>query len=316
MTSPELNHPRHPLPPESLYDLRELVAFMGANRGQYKLGAKSYAALVKLVNQPKTAAFSSINQLAEQVGVNASTLTRLATRLGYKGFNDLQHVFRQHMATENHFYSSRVEQLISTSPNNSQAGSLELINQVAGDEAVNIKTMINQLDPASIDKTIHLLSRARSVRTYAQRQFYGLAAFFSYCMGLIREDVSVLGESGHGVPHALAQLNHQDVIIVFGSEPYTRIAVETCRTASANQIPTVVFVDSFGAPLASSAHAVFAIPTAGHFYSNSTAAWVILLEGLLSILARYYGKKALNALSHREQLFHEMGVTYSEHKDR
>ena len=42
---------------------------------------------------------------------------------------------------------------------------------------------------------------------------------------------SVLGESGHGAPHALAQMNSEDLLIVFGSYPYSGLRVEYCRQA-------------------------------------------------------------------------------------
>ena len=290
------------LPAADLLELRKVIAAIAAKQSAIKLGQRSYAVLLDLANSPDTAAHSSINQLASNFGVSASTLTRLATRLGYSGFNALQNIFRQHLA-EPHFYSERAHQ--------SQDQESDLLVQVAQEEIANIQQMMSQVSTDQWQQALELLQNARHVRTFAQRQFYSTATFFSYCLGLLRDGVGVLGDSGHGVPHGLAQLNHQDLLIVFGSHPYSRIAVDCCRQARAMEIPTMVFTDTHGAPLSSDASCLFTIPTSGSFFSNSTAAWVVLIEAILTAYARRLGPDAIKTLEQREQVFEQMQVAYS-----
>ncbi|MFT5930441.1 MAG: DNA-binding MurR/RpiR family transcriptional regulator [Oceanospirillaceae bacterium] len=289
-------------PAADLPKLREVIAAIAAKRSPIKLGQRSYAVLIELVNSPDTAAHNSINQLASNLGVSASTLTRLATRLGYSGFNALQNIFRQHLA-EPHFYSERAHQ--------SQDQETDVLLQVAQEEITNIQQMMSQVSTDQWQQALELLQNARHVRTFAQRQFYSTATFFSYCLGLLRDGVGVLGDSGHGVPHGLAQLNQQDLLIVFGSHPYSRIAVDCCRQARAMNIPTMVFTDTHGAPLSSDASCLFTIPTNGSFFSNNTAAWVVLIEAILTAYARRLGPDAIKTLEQREQVFEQMQVAYS-----
>jgi DNA-binding MurR/RpiR family transcriptional regulator len=290
------------LPAADLLELRKVIAAIAAKQSAIKLGQRSYAVLLDLANSPDTAAHSSINQLASNFGVSASTLTRLATRLGYSGFNALQNIFRQHLA-EPHFYSERAHQ--------SQDQESDSLVQVAQEEIANIQQMMSQVSTEQWQQALELLQNARHVRTFAQRQFYSTATFFSYCLGLLRDGVGVLGDSGHGVPHGLAQLNQQDLLIVFGSHPYSRIAVDCCRQARAMEIPTMVFTDTHGAPLSSDASCLFTIPTSGSFFSNSTAAWVVLIEAILTAYARRLGPDAIKTLEKREQVFEQMQVAYS-----
>ncbi|WP_443630205.1 MurR/RpiR family transcriptional regulator [Candidatus Njordibacter sp. Uisw_056] len=290
------------LPAADLPELRRVIAAIATKRSSIKLGQRSYGVLIDLANSPDTAAHSSINQLAKKFGVSASTLTRLATRLGYSGFNALQNIFRQHLA-EPHFYSERAHQ--------SQDQESDLLVQVAQEEIANIQQMMSQVSTDQWQQALELLQNARHVRTFAQRQFYSTATFFSYCLGLLRDGVGVLGDSGHGVPHGLAQLNHQDLLIVFGSHPYSRIAVDCCRQATAMEIPTIVFTDTHGAPMSSDANCLFTIPTNGSFFSNSTAAWVVLIEAILTAYARRLGPHAIKTLEHRERVFEQMQVAYS-----
>lgn len=295
-------HPTPILPAADLPELRRMIAAIASKQSPIKLGQRSYALLLDLSNNPDTAAHSSINHLATTFGVSASTLTRLATRLGYSGFNALQNIFRQHLA-EPHFYSERAHQ--------SQDQESDLLMQVAQEEITNIQQMMSQVSAVQWQQALDLLQNARQVRTFAQRQFYSTATFFSYCLGLLRDGVSVLGDSGHGVPHGLAQLNPQDLLIVFASHPYSRIAVDCCRQAKAMGIPTIVFTDTHGAPMSSDANCLFTIPTNGSFFSNSTAAWVVLIEAMLTAYARRLGADAIQTLEQRERVFEQMQVAYS-----
>lgn len=47
------------------------------------------------------------------------------------------------------------------------------------------------------------------------------------------------------------------------------------------------------------------------FFSNSTAAWVVLIEAILAAYARRLGPDAIRTLEHREQVFEQMQVAYS-----
>src|SRR5262249_53701117 len=80
--------------PRSVEELRALVVRIGRNETGLSLGGKAHAVLAKLVERPEETAVRTITELAGAHGVNASTLTRLATRLGYGGFADFQSVFR------------------------------------------------------------------------------------------------------------------------------------------------------------------------------------------------------------------------------
>jgi len=295
-------HQKNIRPAANLQELRELMTTITSKKGPVKLGQRSYSVLLALVNNPDTAAHNSINQLATSFEVSASTLTRLATRLGYRGFNALQNIFRQHLA-EPHFYSERAHQ--------AQGQETDLLVQVAQEEIANIQQMMSQVSAEQWQKALELLQNARQVRTFAQRQFYSTSTFFSYCLGLLRDGVGVLGDSGHGVSHGLAQLNKHDLVIVFGSHPYSRIVVDCCRQAKAMNIPTLVFTDTHGAPLSNDANCLFTIPTSGSFFSNNTAAWVVLIEAILTAYARRLGPDAIRTLEQREQVFEQMQVTYS-----
>lgn len=100
-------------PPRSVDGLRELALRIGRDEADVSLGGKAHTVLAKLIERPEEVAVRTITDLAASLGINASTLTRLATRLGYAGFADFQNVFRDTMAQRHrHFYSQQAERLV------------------------------------------------------------------------------------------------------------------------------------------------------------------------------------------------------------
>src|SRR3546814_6083390 len=82
--------------PRNLEELRELVVRIRRDEAEVSLGGKAFDVLAKLVEAPEQAAVRTISELGAVLSVNASTLTRLAKRLGFDGFNDFQSRSEEH----------------------------------------------------------------------------------------------------------------------------------------------------------------------------------------------------------------------------
>jgi len=291
-----------------LRSLKELLSKIRSGTSTITLGTRAFNVLARLIDEPQMTAVSSITDLARILEVNASTLTRLAKRLGYRGFNELQSVFRRHIVDSGaSYYSRQVDQLIHPAADTDHA--LDVFNQVVEDELENLRKLRNGIDVSLLSEAAMLLKNARKVRVHGLRQFYSLANFFTYGLGLIRDRVSGLGDAGHGVAHALSQLNEQDCLVVLGCTPYTRATILACEVAHDMEIPVIALTDSSASLLAANADCCFVIPSTGRFYANSTAAWAALLEGLLTLVAKELGEEAIKTLKTREALIERLGIS-------
>ncbi len=293
-------------PPQTLDQLKNLLAKIQAADSPIRLGRRAFQVLGCMVDAPDQAAVSSISELAETLDVNASTLTRLAKKLGYSGFSELQNVFRRRVVEKGHFYSDQANRLLRADQGLRE--SLALAARVADDEIANISAMLKDIDVQALEKAADLLATARRVRTYGLRQFYSIACFISYALGLLRGEVAVLGSPQHGVAHALGQLERGDVLIVVGAYPYTRGTVAAARIAAAHGMSVIAITDSSASPLAAPATHTFITPVGGSFFSNSMASSLVLAEGLLTLVAQRLEDRGLEALKHREALISELNV--------
>ncbi|MDH3318623.1 MAG: MurR/RpiR family transcriptional regulator [Betaproteobacteria bacterium] len=296
------------MPPESLERLRSLVAAIQSRKADVRLGARAARALASIVDAPGQTAICSISEVAEAAGVNASTLTRLSKKLGYSGFNEFQDVFRQHVADQQHFYSEQARRLLRGGGKAAPARSIA--ERIAEDETANIAGALQELDAEALGAAAQLLIAARRVRAYGARQMHAVAYFLSYGLGMLRSDVGLLGSSEHGMAHGLAQLEQGDALIVVGCSPYTRGTVDTARTAAGEGMDVIALTDSHASPLAAVARYTFVCDTGGSYFSNSSAALIVLAEILLTTLAERLGARTVQQLRRREALISQLGIEF------
>lgn len=293
-------------PPDTLAGLKLLLEAIERREADISLGSSSRRVLTALIEAPQRAAVSSISELAEQLGVNPSTFSRLAQKLGYGGFSKFQDVFRREVTEGRTFYSDQASRLLVPSGSNDSIGQLTRLGR---QESANMTSMIEQVDCADFDATVELLTSARRVRIHGMRQFTSLALFMAYALGMLRPDVAPLDAARQGVADALAQLDEGDVLVVASCFPYTPSVLATAEVAAKHGIKVIALTDSSSSPLARIARYSFYVPNQSLFFSNSMCAFMLLAEGILSGVASRLGEASVAALKHREALITELNAS-------
>lgn len=291
--------------PRTLEELKRRLHQLNAPGAQPKMGKRAMKALTQMMDEPDAVAVASISTLAARAEVNPSTLSRLVRKLGFESFAEFQLVFRQHLSRSSgrtSFYSDLAGQLLKDEEEEQPSASLALMTQVAEEETRNIAQMLKGLDPEALEKAVRLLITAPRVRVYGLRQSHTVANLLTYALGLLRADVSLLGNPHHGIAHGLTELSPEDVLVVIGASPYTRGTVAAARIAANQGLQVVAITDSHGSPLATEANMTFVAPVSGTWYSNSMAAFLVFVEGLMAMVAGRLGQTSLNSLRRHEQL--------------
>ncbi|MES0386010.1 MAG: MurR/RpiR family transcriptional regulator [Hyphomicrobium sp.] len=293
--------------PRTLEDLRELALRIAREEAGVSLGAKAHGVLARLVDMPEQAAVRSISELASLLDVNASTLTRLAKRIGFSGFSDFQSVFRNAIADNaRYFYSRQVQRLLSTESEHQEEAAV--FDQLARETAANMQGFISQLEPATLRRAACSLAKAPRVRMHGVRQFHALASFLTYGLGMLRSDVGLLNAPQLGIAEAISQLEPGDVVVVASCAPYTRSIATVAEIAARQGLEVIAITDTRSSPLAASATHAFFIPHESSFFSNSMGAYIVFCEGLLNLVARELGDAAAHALAERERMIADMKI--------
>lgn len=291
--------------PRSADELRGLLVAIKQGRSQINLGSKAADALGQILELGADQSLLTITTLAERLGVNPSTLSRLARNLGYSGFTEFRNILlSENLSPATSFYTQQAQQALQ----GSDFGLDDRINQLASENTKNIEYFANSFDRNEFGDTVNLLARAPRIRIYAVRQFLSMAMFLSYGLGMIRSDVNLLDAPGLGTAEGLAGMSRGDALVVFSCSPYTKQVIEVCKAAHACGIKTVVVTDRASSPLVAFAkHAIF-VPHKTSFLSNSITTFAFCVESLINGTATVLGDAAKGALERRDEMIHTLDI--------
>lgn len=303
MTAP-LDPPATAEPPDNLQDLRTLALVIARGEAGVSLGAKARAALSRILDMAGDPALLSITSLAERLEVNPSTLTRLATSLGYSGFPAFQRVLLSaSLNMPGEFYSRQArDALEGDSSTHARAARLCRENQA------NIDRFVEGFDAASFEATAAMIMEAPRVVAHGIRQFHSVASFLVYGLSMIRSDVSLLDANGLGTAEGLASLGEGGCLISTSCSPYSAQVVEVAAEARRIGIGTIAITDHANSPLVQSSQRALLVGHKTSFLSNSIGAFIVAMECLINACAAVRPETSRKALRERDRMIERLGI--------
>lgn len=296
-----------PEPPQNLEELRQRYAEIIREGHQKRFGVRSLKILKAMLDFPAEAALKSISQIAKEHGTNTSTVTRLAQRLGFQGFPGYQQVFKQHLKQSPSFYSTQVKTFLGSTKStiNSNESTLQ---QVVHEEWGNVMVTLEKYDKTRFKNVVNLLLGAKRVSILGLRSVFPLAFYLAYYLRLIRDNVMVLGKSGHTLAEDLALLRQGDLLFAISIRPYTKGTIIACREAKRQGAKLVTLTDSHSSPLAVETENTLIASSEGPYFFSPLTSLVIYIETLLSEVVKSLGNEAISKLKRVEKLFERMDI--------
>ncbi|WP_110657481.1 MurR/RpiR family transcriptional regulator [Salinicola halimionae] len=296
------DHEGFDMPPTSIAALQALA--IAARRGEAqapRLTPGGLKLLEQLLAAPESAATLSISALAEQHGINASSLTRLAHALGLPGFKAFQALFRAD-ATNGAFYSTRAERLLDLGqiPKDGQ----HPVQQQAlwQEEMGNLSRTAEGLDETMLASAARALIDARRVHVVGQRACFAGAQYLSYYLSYLRSDVRLIDSLGGINLEAVRELGEGDLVVGISYRPETRVSVDYCRQALEQGAQLLALTNHASARLAMMTEMTLLASAEGPFFFNPMSSLFVVIEMLLSHMAHEMGGDAVSSIRRREAL--------------
>lgn len=292
-------------PPETVDALRELSLRISRGESDLRLGPKAQEVLARLVELNGDQALLSISTAARHLGVNPSTISRLARSLGYERFSDLQSVLLS--STLSHsasFYRDHASAALQADRQCLKAQAVRLCRE----NQQNIERFGQGLSQVDLEAFAQSVVSADRVRLYGVRQFHALCSFIAYGLGMIRADVGLLNDYSNGIAEGLAAMSPGDVLVAASCKPYTRQVVDVCRLAHEHGVKTLIITDYASSPLVRHSGVSILVPHETSFISNSMVAFFAAAECLINACATVAGDDAATAITRRDHFIDELGI--------
>lgn len=296
-----------PLPPANLEELCDLYVRISSGDHPVRLTRRSLAVLKSMLDSPGETAVKSISEVARENGVHISSITRLAQKLGFEGFQGLKTLFRTNLARQRSFYSEQVKRFLQLERRKARAD-VSILEQVIQDEWSNVMVMNSSFDDKKFTAIVDLIARAEHVLVLGLRGSYPAAYYLSFYMQMIRERVTLVGKAGHMLGEDLSLLRPGGLLIAISQKPYTRETVNACRVCRQQGLELAAITDSISSPLATETDNLLVAAIQGSNFFSPIAAVMICVEALLSELVVKLGDEAIARLNHAEMILDKLGI--------
>lgn len=299
----------HPaIPPQSFAELQALATHIRRGEsGAPRLSPKALALLDALLATPEAVGLSNISRLGERHDVNPSSLTRLSHALGFSGFKAFQAMFREGLAG-NAFYSTRAERLLDFGETPEAVPDTGQDRALWQQEMANLSAAVEGLDDEALAHAVASIVAARHIHVIGLRASFGAAHYLAYYLGYLRDEVRLISpQDGTSAEQAL-HLGPDDLVIGIAFRPETRMSVDYCRLAVEQGATLVALSNHPQSHLASLAERPLIAPAAGPFFFNPMSSLFLLVELLLSRVARELGGTAIANIRRREALIARLNI--------
>jgi DNA-binding MurR/RpiR family transcriptional regulator len=213
------------------------------------------AVRVLLANYP-AAGLTTVSKLAKQAAVSDPTVLRLAQRLGFEGFAEMQEALLAEV--EAHMRSPLTLPAAAPSrkkPNAYQAFFSETLSQC---EAV-----VRGTATADYERAVALLTDPRrEILCLGGRFSRFLAGILQRCLHHLREGTRLLDGTAADLVDEIASLGKRHVLAVFDYRRYQTDVVRFAGEARARGVHIILFTDQWASPIAEFADVVITAPTA------------------------------------------------------
>ncbi|TFH84801.1 MurR/RpiR family transcriptional regulator [Billgrantia azerbaijanica] len=201
-----------------------------------------------LLDHPQEVAFATVARLAEQAGVTPSTLIRFANSFGFKGFSEMQRLFRARLVDELPNYTERIR-AVRTATGETPNGT-QLLWEFAEANREVLEQLPGRIDPRELERALDLFERAEAIHVMGARRSFVVASYFTYALQHIDKRTHQI--TGLGGMHAeqLKSLGKRDALLVISFSPYAQESRDAAEEAVRRGIPLVAITDSNLSPLA------------------------------------------------------------------
>jgi DNA-binding MurR/RpiR family transcriptional regulator len=282
----------------------DLESALAANYDRLSLGKRRV--IDRLLTDTRYAVVVSAPELAREVGVSESTVTRAAQALGFAGYPDLQSILR-----ERFFGATAVPERIDAS-----ATELGEAPELAGlrvmhEDADSVRATAQELAPETLAAAVDALLSARRVYVFGARGSHGLAVMLGIGLRLLLPDTRLLSQASGDLPDQLVGVTAEDALVAISFRRVDRATVGVLRHAVRAGAQTIGISDHLSSPVARYARISLVARLGTLRLMPSYAAGASLINALTTVVSLRTRGQVKSDLRLAEELWDEFN-TYAE----
>lgn len=254
------------------------------------------------MDNPERLALDSMRTTAQAVGVTSTTMLRLARALGFQSYDDFKDKFQSQLVTQG--FGARAGALYSEQKQN---GDKTLVSQIFHASEQNIAQTGSSLDQQDLNAVAKLLIQAPNCYLVGSGILFFLASMMKHTGSMVLPNLRLVGPEYAVAAEAMGPLSPDDVVIVFGINPYAQRSIDAMQFANLHKTHSIAITDRPSSPIAEKAEFVFCSKTESPHYYPSMVAAMAIIEAMLATVVAEGSTAALSQIEMLEKLRTDSG---------
>lgn len=252
-----------------------------------------------VLRDPEAVAFGTVARVAGEAGTSGASVVRLATRLGYPGYKDMQAAVQSAIGQQLRPAAERIRGV--------EGG--DEVSRTLRAELDNVHRTLAGVAPEAFARAVGLLAdRRRAVLVVAGDAEAGVGTMLATALDLVRPGVAEVTGSDVAVARRLAGCGPGTVVVAIDLRRYERWVVDALDRAVAAGADAIAVTDSPLSPLAARATVAFAVAAEGAGVFDSHVGTLALVNALVTGTATRLRPSATRRLDAVEAAWNEAGV--------
>jgi DNA-binding MurR/RpiR family transcriptional regulator len=249
------------------------------------------------LDRPERIALESMRSVAEEVGVAAPTMQRLALQLGYTGYEEFRSQFQSELIHTG--FGHRASALLDSQGANA---SDSLANRMGQAVTENLGHALAQLDEEILTGMATHLNQAEVIYVTGMNAVLALADYMVTTGRMFLPGLRLVGATTATTVEAISEITEKDVLFVIGASPYALRSIAAAKYASERGATVLALTDRRSSPLADYAKLILYAPTDSPHYYPSMAVMLTMIELVLATSVVVGDASALERIQHFERL--------------
>ncbi len=252
------------------------------------------------LEDPNRFALHTVAEIAQQIGVQPSTLIRLAKVFGYSGFSEMQRVFRLRLIEgvptfrdQIYDHHQKMEEIAETDP-------AAILNEFADASILALQHLRDDIDGDKLQEAIRMMDSTDEIYVIGQRRAFPIAAYLAYGLARLEYRCHLLDSVGGMLNQQVATLNSQDLLIAVSFAEYAQPVVDAVSDAYIRNVPVLAITDLMTSPLARNSSLCFIVRDANVHRFRPLSGPIVLAQSLIIALSYYRDARFQKALSETE----------------
>ncbi|MCB9948380.1 MAG: MurR/RpiR family transcriptional regulator [Rhodospirillaceae bacterium] len=259
--------------------------------------AERQLANAMLENYP-VSGMGSITAVAEASDVSTPTAVRMAKKLGFAGFPELQAALRAELEATISSPIAKHDRWAAHAPDT------HILNRFAEAVMDNMRQTLQRIDADVFNAVAALLSdRERAVYVAGGRITRSLADYLFTHMQVIRNGVTLIASNASTWPHYVLNMRAGDVLVAFDIRRYEHDILRLADMARAKGAVLVLFTDQWGSPAAKHAEYSFRSRIEAPSAWDSSVVTLFIVEALIAAVETATWQETRERMKTLEEMF-------------